>query len=325
MKADAGEIQAFVSELMELPWVKGTTRGNWPRSLFRVDDVRSAAKILDGGLIYSRTRAIELGMLKHDSAARSVIENSAPWIKDFARLYFRPKTPTEFKSEGFRPKSAIQMGAHRPMPIVLAFDSLPILMASGVQFTNGNASKGTVKHGSTAQFLRAIPFQKVYHEGSFKSADRDEIVFHRCAEVLVPGQLELTSLRHILCRSQAELETLIDLIEVSTFQKFAQRMGVSNNAHLKKWTFLETVDKSADQIVFRFSPMSETPEPFTIRVTLEDFTGQPRGQWTQDNYRANAPQIITIGGLGLDSYRVKLFLDEELAYSGTYFEPDSLF
>jgi hypothetical protein len=325
MKADAADIQALIGELCELPGIKGTTKGNWPRSLYRVDDVRAAAGILNNGILYSRTRAQQLGMLAHDSAAPSVIGNSAPWIKDYVRLYFRPKTPTEYRSEGFRPKAQIEMGAHRPMPVVLVFEAYPILAADGTRFTNGNAATRAVSFGETASFLRTIPFSRVYHEGALKTDEKSAITFHRCAEVLVPGHLNLTCLRRILCRSQAELETLLDLIEPAKLPIFAQMVGVSNNVHLKRWTFLESVEKGSELIVFRFSPFTSTPEPFDVHVTFESLQGPQRAFWKQENFRANSSQPLTLAALNLGSYRVRLTLDGELAYSGTYFGPDSPF
>src|SRR2546426_496311 len=103
VKADAEAIRAFIRDLTHKPWLVATNHAHWPSFLFRVDDVRAAASILERGALCSRNRASALGLLQHDSASRGVIEHSPDWIKDCVRLYFRPRTPTEFRSEGFRP------------------------------------------------------------------------------------------------------------------------------------------------------------------------------------------------------------------------------
>ena len=175
-------------------------------------------------------------MLGHDAAAPSVIENSPDWLKKYVRLYFRPRTPTEFRSEGIRPEHQLTMGAHRPVPIVLVFQSLPILTAIGTEFTNGNAAVQGAGRGDTAVFLKTIPFLRVYQEGALKESEKRQIVFHRCAEVLVPDNLSLANLKAILCRSQAEYESLLNWLSPATRAKYRKIIGVSAKVHFKHWT-----------------------------------------------------------------------------------------
>ena len=133
MKRDADQIAHFVEGLPRQCSLIGA-REVWPKYLFRIDDVRNAAAILNRGAVLSRNRAAQLGVLKHDAAAPDVIGNSPDWIKEYVRFYFRPRTPTEYRSEGIRPIGEITMGAHRPVPVVLVFESLSILTATGTVF-----------------------------------------------------------------------------------------------------------------------------------------------------------------------------------------------
>ena len=225
LKSDAEEIEQFMRGLTHEPWLG--TRARYPLHLFRIDDVTAAVSILERGVIYSRNRAEAKGLLGHDSASPSVIEQSPDWCKECVRLYFRPKTPTEYRSEGFRPSANIRMGAHRPMPIVFVFDSIPLLVSTGTIFTNGNAATGGVKRGSTAAFLKSVPFEKVYHDGPIPEADKRDIVFRRCAEVLLKNELTLDHLKHVFCRSQAEYDTLMDLLSDESRTKYSKMIGVS--------------------------------------------------------------------------------------------------
>ena len=46
----------------------------------------------------------------------------------------------------------------------------------------------------------------------FDPDERDKIVYHRNAEVLIPQRLGLEALLAIICRSQAEYQTLLYLL-----------------------------------------------------------------------------------------------------------------
>lgn len=239
MKADADEIRRVIERLAGEPWLKGTPREPWPKYLFRIDDVRAAASILNSGALCSRNRADATGILQHDAAAPAVIGKSPEWIKDYVRFYFRPRTPTEYRSEGIRPVGNIEMDAHRAVPIVFVFDSIPILTSDGTKFTDRNAAAGSSKVGDSAKFLERVPIQKVFHDGPLLGADKAEIIQRRCAEVLVPGEISLINLKRVLCRSQAELETLLDLLDWEAADKFSKQIGVSIKVHHRYWCFVE--------------------------------------------------------------------------------------
>jgi hypothetical protein len=210
------------------------------------------------------------------------------------------------------------------MPIVLVFESVPILTADGTRFTPDNAASAAAIPGDTAEFLRNIPFQRVYHAGAMMQAEKADITYRRCAEVLVPNELGLDHLRRVLCRSQAEHETLLDLLTEEARTVFANRIGVSDRVHYKQWTFLEGVDKSAELVTFRFYPFSNTPQPFLVRAEFRDANNQLRGHWEQLNFCANGKQGVSIAQLQLAEYRVQLTLDGLLAYSGTFGAMESL-
>ena len=68
----------------------------------------------------------------------------------------------------------------------------------------------------TWSFLKLIPFDLVYHDTWFYPSDRDQVIYHRNAEVLVPQRMGLENLRYIGCRSNAEYKTLLHLLPPGT-------------------------------------------------------------------------------------------------------------
>jgi len=314
-KSDADGIAAFMRGLPTALSLRGY-QTSWPLHLFRVDDVRSAASILETGALYPRTRAEQLGLLTHDSASPGVIGHTPEWCKECVRLYFRPRTPTEYRSEGFRPTAQIEMNAHRPMPIVFVFEAIPILTDSGTSFTEGNASTSGCKRGSELKFLSRIPFKKVYHDIWIGSEERD-VIFHRCAEVLVQRELSFDHLKHLFCRTQAEYETLYSLLSPPTRNRFRGRLGISATLHFRKWTFVESVELSHERVQFRFSPSTITPGPFQAELLIKSLSDQLLGTWSSDSFIANDALIVNLHA-PLTEYIVELSLDNELAYRNTF-------
>lgn len=319
MKPDALQIEQCIRSLPSKPWLADTNRARWPFFLFRVDDVVAAASILQSGRLYSRNQADSLGVLGHDAASPGVIQNSPDWIKNYVRLYFRPRTPTEYRSEGFRVTEDFELGAHRPMPVVMVFSSIPILTANGTEFTEGNAATFGTPHGSDVAFLRRIPFEKVYHDSAFTASERAEIVYRRCAEVLVPTELDLTHLKRIVCRSQAEHETLLNSLPEATKNTYAARIGVAANAHHKRWTFVESADLSNESVTIRFSPTTRSPGPFDAKVIFADTKGREIGHWRNKTYIANGTLKFILHNIGNPTdYLITLSLDGNLGYRGRF-------
>lgn len=211
IKPDADAICICIDKLEKAPWL-GAERASWPRHLFHITDVQNAASILASGKLLPRNRVQHLGLMKSDNASPSVISITDTSVQNFVRLYFRPKTPTFFRNEGIRPAGDRQLGSHCPIPIALLFDSREVLSRADSQFSDGNLAAGAALR-SKARDLELLPFNLIYHNSAIHPAeDRPKIVFHRHAEVVVPRELPLDSLRAIAARSPAELKTLHTLL-----------------------------------------------------------------------------------------------------------------
>jgi hypothetical protein len=218
-KQDAKEIRAHINTLKQSKWL-GSARNWWPNYLFHFTDIQNVVGILARGELLSRAEAKASGQLVTNGASPEVIDQTEDRWKDYVRLYFRPRTPTQFRNEGFRPVGQRgELGAHCSVPIYLFFDSASVLCRQDTLFSEGNlAAEGVQTYRDAASF-KQIPFELVYHDTAFGSQDRGTIVFHRNAEVVVPKRLDLSSLQFIWCRSQAEYDTLIYLLPPNTLTR----------------------------------------------------------------------------------------------------------
>ena len=110
----------------------------WPQFVYHFTDVRNAASILQSGSLYSRAEVMRLGLMQVDNASSEVVSQTRSERLKFARLYFRPRTPTQFRNEGIRPRGQQEMDAHCPVPVYFCFDALTTLAADDTLFSDGN-------------------------------------------------------------------------------------------------------------------------------------------------------------------------------------------
>ena len=191
-KADADQI---LEHMKQLPSSLGLGRNRhfWSRWLFRSDHVENAADILNSGRLRSRASAEDAGLIRVDSGSPQILDQLSRRHRNLVRLYFRPRTPTQYANEGIRPQDKIEYGAHMPVPVYLLFD-VNLLAEEGVRFTKGRLTEGTAMGGS-AEFLKSITFADVYHDGGVGrlggSNRRSEILNARHSEVVVESELGL--------------------------------------------------------------------------------------------------------------------------------------
>ena len=106
-------IQAWSKRLGNLGW--------WQKYVYHFTDVQNAARILTDGIIYCRAEAVRRGRMVVDNASPEIIAQTRTEFTRFVRLYFRPRTPTQFRNEGIRPRTARVLGSHCPVPILFLF------------------------------------------------------------------------------------------------------------------------------------------------------------------------------------------------------------
>ncbi len=280
-KTDENRIRDFLDEQKAK---LGPARRWWPKFLFRFDDIEAAAAILNQGSLLSRNAAEKRGLIVRDCASSDIIAGTDQQYQECVRLYFRPKTPMQYSNEGVRPMASIERGAHCPVPVVFLFDAMSVLGRDTTRFSNGNLAAKGVEVGSDADFFMEIPFDAVYHDGAISPLDTRKIVFHRHAEVIVPTELDLASLKFVVCRSQAEQETLLHMLDAQAHDRWSDVTVTKPNLHNRKWNFVEQVDFVENRVIFRFNRSYTSAGPFNAVALFDGLDSGESYEWRKEAY-----------------------------------------
>ena len=319
-RSERARVRRFLTELKRSDWL-GSARRWWPDYLFHVTNIQNAVSILREGGLFSRREAQERNLMVTDNASPQVIDQTEERWKDFARLYFRPRTPTHYRSEGFRTARELQLDAHCPVPVCLLFDSCSILPRTDVLFSDGNLASPRAHVFQTTAELEQLPFENIYHDSWFSDEHREQIRFNRNAEVVVPHHLDLDPLRFVACRTDAEYETLLHILPSHIRRQWEGNIGTAPrwNLFYKRWTFVDRVDMSSDGIVFVFNPDTESLGPFEAQLRVVDSQNLTRiDNSTKFTLTGKGRQVVKLDAMGPYGYYVSLFLDGHLAYASHY-------
>ncbi|NLD73267.1 MAG: DUF4433 domain-containing protein [Chloroflexi bacterium] len=284
------------------------------------------SSILRSGRLLCRSEAASRGELLVSSGSQVELSRTAASVKQRVRLYFRPKTPTQYHAEGIKSAFALQRSrypdAHCPVPVFLLFDAADVLTRSGTMFSDGGLNTTDPIFYSTAAELAAMPWRLIYHVGSFDSARDRSILHHRQAEVVIPHELDLEALKLIVCRSEAEKDTLLHLMGPNLSRQYHKRVVATGrlSLHERTHTFVDKAVLSSDAAVFRFSPDTKSPGPFDARFIIE---GQNTVHETSHRILANRSLRVTFQPLS--SYSITLLLDGHLAYAGSFVDTELVF
>ncbi|MEQ1519133.1 MAG: DarT ssDNA thymidine ADP-ribosyltransferase family protein [Usitatibacteraceae bacterium] len=322
-KSDARQIEELLDGLPASPWI-GAARQWWPHFIFHFTDIRYVVSILTDGKLLPRSRS----NMATDIASAGVLDNTADTWKEYVRLYFRPRTPMQWNNEGIRPRGGLtSLRAHCPVPVFLLFDSKDILSRATTRFSEGNLAGNGVRVDDDAVFLASIPFEKVYHDSALSDDGKRNIVFHRHAEVMIPQELDLSGLKYIICRSEAETETLRNLLTPQIRSQFDARICEARRANLffRRWTFVETALLEHQKLVLNFNQSTSSPGPFSARLEVKNLATSHMYKWEDPAYFARNECAISIPQLVEPTpYEVTFALDSAIAYMGR-FNPGPLF
>jgi len=318
LKPDADRILARLDTLQASNWL---TQKWWPKYTYHFAERLNAISILEtGGLLCRESKPMKI-----DTASGQVLDRTDDKWKKHVRLYFRPRAPTQYQVEGFRPTGQFgSLGKHCPMPFIFMFDSADILTRKTTKFSDGNLAAQPII-GDNAAMFEQIPFDKVFHDGRMAESEKSLIKFHRCAEVLVPNNLDLSALRYVWCRSPAEYQTLFNCLSPEARQRYRKKFGVGAKAdvHFRFWTFIEDVSLESAKIVLSFNPSTKTPGPFKANATI---TSHKYGKlsWSEDQFFTRQKFVLNISTFTTPvDYEFRFELDGDLAYLGRYKISDS--
>lgn len=329
-KPDAQAFRNCLTELRQSVWLDKPRRW-WVDFAFHHTHIENAVKILKAGFLLSRSEIQKSGTFT-DSASQQVIQQTTEDRKRYVRFYFRPRTPTFYHCEGIRPINHYSLDAHCPVPVYLLFDLEKLICRADSHFTQGNLASAGTTILSTAQDFNNLPFTKIYHDSSFTSEDRDAIIFHRHAEIIVPRKVDLNLLKGIWCRSQAEYDTLRYLL-ADDWDVWQNKIAVSGNYSLfkRQWLYVDKAELSLQRIsLYCHQPYENVDQgPFALEIKiLETSTGLYYSAKFPD-YRFDSDENCIIGvKLGTltapENYRVHFYVDDILAYAGQFNDADDI-
>jgi len=326
-RPDATAWSAVLQHLAQEPWVKRSECRWWPQFAFHYTDIRNAVDILKDGRLLSRTQAEQQRKIRVSSGSAEVLAGTSLSVLDCVRLYFRPKTPTQYHAEGIHSRQTLEKSkfpdAHCPVPVFFLFDLPKVLALPESLFSDRTlAAHGGYQLFKSPQELQNLPWKEIYHnqwiDWSNPEAARD-IVARRNAEIIVPRELDLTSLKYIYCRSEAEKETLLFLLPTELRSRYRNHIVASNRSELyfRRRTFLERVLLGSSHVFLQFSPETQAPGPFRLRVeiTAGQTFAKEMADFSMPPYKYTVPLPRA-----LPEYRISVMLDDHLVYANSFAE-----
>jgi hypothetical protein len=305
-----------------MDWVDKNKK-RWPDFIYHTTSLGNLLNILTTGRLCSREVANKDGLFVDDIADEKVIERTEDKWKSYVRFYLRPNTPTLFNNEGIRPNDKIINKAHCPIPISLLFDSREILSRKDSKFSNGNLGSSSAKIYQRADSFKKLSFEKIYHTGGVGFTP--DITFHRNAEVLVPYEVDLRSLKYIICRSEAEKQTLQSLLGHIGWLQWSHIVKLELFPIFNKtWLYVEKVEFNQAAVVIHFNEtILSRKGPFNfewgckIISTKEELSGNRLDYNFKKTFRINREKSVNESILfwvklnGILVYRNKLRVGKE--------------
>ncbi len=285
----------------------------WPKYVYFFTDLRKAVSILEKDCLLSRDQAESLGYLEVNGASQEIIRQTIEERRKFVRLYYRPRTPTQYRCEGIRPRNDRWQEAHCPVPVFFLFDAYDVMSQGNAQYSDGNMASPSARYGPREKDFNLIQFKKVFHHGRYNPTVEGNIKFHRHAELLIPEKLVLQDyLKYIACRSHAERQSLIYLLPPSLQKKWRKLIRIGDSSMFeRKWAYVNTVETDCQKLAFYFNTNSQHVGQFKATIFLRFPFGEKRK--VEKLIDAKSPLTIKLEK-NIEEIEVEFWLDDVLAY-----------
>lgn len=196
--------------------------------------------IMRSGYLYSRNYIHENNIKTSEIALDGAIDITSNEIKNYVRLYWRVKTPTNYRNEGIKPKSALIdiFRAHSPNPVILMFDK-KIALNEKARFTPKNACKCShlFEHTFYEEDIKypfKYSFKNIFHDGPImEDEEKQKIIDARQAELLYPERLSINKIKKIIFRSKADFDRAV--LELGNNDKFE----IDDNQFCNNWLYIK--------------------------------------------------------------------------------------
>ncbi|TDW11825.1 uncharacterized protein DUF4433 [Breznakia blatticola] len=304
----------------------------WVKYLYHFSNIDNIVSILKCGNLYSRDYCKENQLMINENASEEVISNTDQEVTKYVRLYFRPKTPTQYINEGFKPISCRQFtGAHIPVPIFLVFRSLNVLAQENVRFSGTSLATKEMYLQSTLEEFKRIDFEKVYHDGAINpDEDKNQIKKHRHAEVVVPHRLSLDYLDYIWCRSDADYTTLVNFLkDEKILDRYKNKIAINNSFELFNMSdraYVKRVSLSDVDVLMNIeNPFEARNTEITFDMKIGNFSKKWKCMIVEKKcgYKLDLSSLTElINKIG--EYRITIYFGNELMHYGVWSSEDDL-
>lgn len=290
--------------------------------IYHFTNVTNISSILESGMLYAR--ANPKCCAENENAEVSIIEGTNEYVTEYVRFYFRPKTPTQYRNEGI--KSEDEMGlymAHCPIPVFLLFDFDKLFMRPDCFFSYESlASRYSVNLYQGYNSLQHAPLLDIYHEGAFPPEDRERIVKRRHAEVLVKNQCDLSALKKIYCRTEAERETLLNLLTPGIKSKYKSIISVCAKPrdlfHFERFMIKDVSLNVMNDLEVEY--LNAKGQEYATKILWKTVTGKNICSYEgmkKYNYARESWDSSKYTRLH-EYFKVEIHLDDNLVYAGLF-------
>lgn len=233
----------------------------WVKYVYHFSNIDNIVNILEQGYLYSRNECIRRGLMQNENASKEIINQTEGNVRDCVRLYFRPKTPTQFYNEGFSTSEERKKyeSAHVPVPVFLAFRSYEILNLEDCYFSDGSLATHDFHLYKGFERYKTLDFKSIYHDESLNNENKGYILQKRQSEIAIQNRLSLDFLDLIWCRSNAEYVTLINLLhDRGISEKYRNKISVkqASNLFFMHHTYIDIVNMDMDSIAIYLKNVS---------------------------------------------------------------------
>ena len=242
------------------------TRASWPAYLFHTCQLEVAVEIIKSGQINCRNKVEDLIC---DVANQGALWNN-PNAHDYVRLYFRPRNPFHFKTEGVKAiGDPYRAEHHMSIPIAFAFNFQRVITLAESGFVPGNFAKsGTAPLTGDSEF-DDLPFDLIYHDAPLPRDKIAEVHNWRMSEVVVKEALSLSRLSCVICRTPHEERTLRHLLGGSSaLSVVVEQRG---SIFMRRAMFIDEIYWSSGLLHMRFHGPSEFPKAnYSLKIISYD-------------------------------------------------------
>ena len=257
----------------------------WTDYIYHFSDIKNVASILNLGILKSRNAVLNAPTLNYnDNASLEVIAGTNQDVHNYVRFYFRPLTPTQYNNEGIKNlDDANSNSAHCPIPVFLLFDT-SILDDEHTLFTHESlASHYEVTIFNGLEDLVNAPLNHIYHTGPIPQNERETVKKRRHAEVIIRNSCNLTHLKKIVCRTNAEKEYLLSMLNQNTKTNYENYVSVIEEERINEMFFcknlmIKQVNFDNQQIKIYFNKTENINRRVIVKL-LNKNTFEPIVNW----------------------------------------------